>query len=315
MYKAKGHTNSVDSLSSAVVGRLTETTLRMSELQRSLDRVKAQQRNAEVLPRFRIKSQREQNNGGVSSTVSSPGYLSDVAGPGGEPPRKKLRPAQQMAALQAEQTGGTGQHMLSQMQYSIEYLKRNPDGKTTRELEGYLSKPITPALAHVLKHNERVSYVPATDTYIYQPVYNVRNAAQLSGVLDAQVVSAGLSVKDLREGWPQALEELDRMEAEGSVLLIRQKKDDRPKTVWHSSVQYATKVDEDFRDVYTKISVPSREQVARELASLGLKAASSANSNVVKNDGSKDKAKRQRLRGTKVTNTHMQTLKNMGLRK
>lgn len=295
----------------------------MSELQRSLDKVKAQQRNAEVLPRFRIKQQREANNnvgggssGGISSTVSSPGYYSDATGSvAGEPPRKKLRPAQQMAALQAEQTGGTGQHMLSQMQYSIEYLKRNPEGKTTRELEGYLSKPITPALAHVLRHNERVSYESAKDTYIYQPVYNVRNAAQLLRVLGAQVVASGLSVKDLREGWPNAMDELEKMETEGSVLLIRQKKDDRPKTVWQSSVEYATRVDEDFRDVYTRISVPAREQVARELNSLGLKAASSANSNIVKADTSKDKAKRQRMRGTKVTNTHMQALKNMGLRK
>ncbi|BFZ56576.1 transcription factor TFIIE beta subunit, TFIIEB, Tfa2 [Savitreella phatthalungensis] len=294
----------------------------MSQLQKSLDKVRAQQRNAEVLPRFRVKHAREGGSGGlgggVSSTASSPGYAGSVGGDDG-PARKKLRPAQIVAMQQAAEAGGTGQHMLSQMQYSIEYLKKSlPGGKTTSELSSYLSKPITPALAHVLRHNERVSYESATDTYYFQPVYKVRNKEQLLAVLGAQIVSSGLSVKDLKEGWPSCVDELEEMEKQGEVLLIRQRKDDKPKTVWDSGAgKFHTSVDKEFQQSYERIQVPPPLQVTRELEALGLKATGSdgLGLGMKKMDaGQQKKQKRMRQRGHKVTNTHMQALKNLGLR-
>ncbi|ORY81392.1 TFA2 protein [Protomyces lactucae-debilis] len=210
---------------------------------------------------------------------------------------------------------GTGNHMLSQMQYSLEYLKRNLEGKTQQELENYLSKPITPALEHVLRRNERISYDSETRLYRFRPIYNVRSAPQLLALLSAQTVSQGLIVKDLKEGWPTCYEELDRLEAEGQVLLIRNRKDDRPKTVWPSSLEDATNIDKEFIDIYLDSAIPGRDQLPRELESLGLKPTSVDPMTVVhKKPGDASKQKKPKARRHKVTNTHMGTLKDLGMR-
>lgn len=276
----------------------------MSSLSAGLAQMKKQQKNAEVLPRFRVN---QQTAATPSSAVSSPGY--SQAGTD-EPPRKKIKPAQM-----SHYDEGTGNHMLSQMQYSLEYLKRNLEGKTEQELENYLSKTITPALRHVLRRNERISYDPETHLYRFQPIYNVRNAPQLLALLDAQTASHGLIVKDLKEGWPNCLEELDRLEKEGHILLIRNRKDDRPKTVWPSSFKDATVVDKEFVDIYLDAKIPGRDQLPRELESLGLKPTSVDPMTVVhKKPGDASKQKKPKTRRHKVTNTHMGQLKDLGLR-
>lgn len=283
----------------------------MSGLNASAAAFKKQAKTAEVIPRFRVQPQQAQTDTSYDLTQDD------------EPPRKKVKaePVRPMISSQPESLS-TGQEVITNMTYAMQYLKRdgNQAGKTSAELEGYLSLggPLPPSLVHILRRNERIHYDPQTDIYSFRPVYGVRSAAQLLTMLDKQgpTTAKGLLVKDLREGWPTCLEELDRLEAEGSILLIRQKKDDRPKSVWRSSKEYATTIDAEFVDIFRNVTVPGRDQLPRELESLGLKPTSVDPSTIISRKAVGDtKQKKPSKRRIKVTNTHMTGLKDLGLRR
>lgn len=273
----------------------------MSSLAASAAAFKKQAKTAEIIPRFKVQKQ-----------DAEPDPFSQLHED--ESPRKRARidvDAQRAPIHSQPAAQSTGQEVITQMHYAMQYLKehKNHDGKTSKELEGYLSLggSLPPSLVHILRRNERIHYDSQTDKYAFRPVYNVRSAAQLLTLLARQATPQGLAVKDLKEGWPLCLEELDRLEHTGEVLLIRQKKDDRPKTVWPSSLDYATPMDADFSGIFRAVTVPGRDQLARELESLGLKPTSVDPSTlpgkkVATEAGAKQKKPNRRM---KVTNTHM----------
>lgn len=281
----------------------------MSGLNASAAAFKKQAKTAEIIPRFRVQSQQQQQ--AQSDTIE----LSDE-----EPSRKRVKTeiARPMIYSQPDALG-SGQEVITNMHYAMQYLKRdnNHAGKTSAELEGYLSRgPLPASLIHILRKNERIHYDAQTDTYAFRPVYNVRSAPQLLSLLEQQETSTGLSVKDLREGWPNCIEELDRLQKEGQILLIRQKKDDRPRTVWKSNLEFATHIDQEFVDIFRKVVIPGRDQLPKELDSLGLKPTSVDPATAIQRHGKGDaKQKKPNKRAIKVTNTHMGGLKDLGMRR
>lgn len=236
----------------------------MSELNASAAAFKRQAKTAEIIPKFRVQQQAKPESSSYDLTNDE------------ERAHKRVKVEPIRPVIHSQPDAHTaGQEVITNMHYAMQYLKRdgNQAGKTSAELEGYLSLggPLPPSLVHILRRNERIHYDSQTDTYSFRPVYNVRSAPQLLTLLEKQTTVSGLLVKDLREGWPNCLEELDRLEKEGQILLIRQKKDDRPKTVWRSSMDYATFLDQEFVDIFRGVVPPGRDQLPRELESLGLK--------------------------------------------
>lgn len=207
---------------------------------------------------------------------------------------------------------GVGTHLLSQLHYAVDYLKRFEVPKTPEELEGYLSVPLTPTLAHLLRKNERVHYDSFNDTYIFKPVYNIRSAPALLAYLQHQKVATGLLVKDLKEGWSAAIEELGKLEVSGSVILLRQKKDNAPKTVWASSSDISISIDPEFADIWEKITVPGPADLPKEMEKVGLKPTSVDPSTIVRKPAASDGKgqKKSKSRRMKVSNTHLNTLKD-----
>ncbi|CCG81191.1 Transcription initiation factor IIE subunit beta [Taphrina deformans PYCC 5710] len=277
----------------------------MSELNASAAAFKKQAKTAEVIPRFRVQQQPKPD----------PIDLSDE-----EPAKKKTKIEIVRPIYSQPDALSSGQEVITNMHYAMQYLKRdgNSAGKTSAELEGYLSLggPLPASLIHILRKNERIHYDSQTDTYSFRPVYNVRSAPQLLALLEAQKTCSGLSVKDLREGWPNCIEELDRLEKEGKILLIRQKKDDRPRTVWKSNIEYAPHIDQEFVDIFRKVVVPGRDQLPRELQSLGLKPTSVDPATAIYRQAKGDtKQKKPNKKLSKVTNTHMSGLKDLGMRR
>ena len=225
----------------------------MSSLSASAAAFKHQAKSAEVIPRFKVNK---------PSSDSDPfSELHD------DVPRKrvKIEPAKNTGPPTISYSAG--QEVITQMHYAMQYLKeyKNHEGKTTKELEGYLSLggPLPPSLVHILRRNERIRYDSQTDRYSFRPVYNVRSAAQLLTFLERQEVPVGLSVKDLKEGWPECLDDLEDLESRGQVLLIRQKKDDKPRTVWRS-LSEGTRFDDEFKVLFNTITIPPRGQLARD---------------------------------------------------
>lgn len=279
----------------------------MSELSASAASFKKQAKSAEIIPRFRVQPKQNVENEAHDSTTD-------------EPSRKRVKIEAPVRPIYSQPDASTaGKEVITNMHYVMQYLKQdgNQLGKTTAELESYLSQgSLQLSLTHILRHNERIHYDAKSDTYSFRPVYNVRSSPQLLTLLESQVICRGLLVKDLKEGWPNCYDELDDLEDKGQILLIRNKKDDRPKTVWRSSLEYATTLDQEFVDIFRNVSVPGRDQLPRELESLGLKPTSVDPMTVVNRNGKQEtKQRKPSKRKTKTTNTHMSGLKDLGLRK
>ena len=268
---------------------------------------KKQAKTAEVIPRFRVQKQEPE-----------PDPFSELHD---ESPRKRIKVEQSTPIVHSQPMAhSTGQEVITQMHYAMQYLKehKNHDGKTSKELEGYLSLggSLPPSLVHILRRNERIHYDSQTDKYSFRPVYNVRSSAQLLTLLERQQIPHGLSVKDLREGWADCLNCIEELEQAGEIHIIRQKKDDRPKTVWPSNHQFNTTIDDSFRDIFRAIQIPLREQLPRELELLGLKP-TSVDPLTVRLPGTTTEPKKQKKpsRRMKVTNTHMGGLKSLGIKR
>lgn len=284
----------------------------MSELNASAASFKKAAKSAEIIPKFRIQPKINHDSG--SDQVHS---IDDS-------PRKRVKTEAPVQPTYSQPDARTaGKEIITNTHYAMQYLKKdgNQMGKTGAELESYLSIGTLPSsLIHVLRKHERVHYDAKTDTYAFRPVYSVRSGPQLLTLLESQAATdrrcRGLLVKDLREGWPNCIEELVELEEKGEILLIKNKKDDRPKTVWRSSLQYATKLDQEFIDIFGAVRIPGRDQLSKELESRGLKSTSLDPRSAINKTGQEAaKRKKPSKRKTKVTNTHMSGLKDLGIRK
>lgn len=234
-------------------------------------------------------------------------------------------PASQPAISTVTPHTGGGE-LLTQVFNSIQYLKeKDLRAVAFDDLIGYLSLPHDsqkqiPLIKQALRGNERAEYIPASlapsgkESFKYRPLHPVSNAEELKTYLMAQPTAQGIAAKELKDGWPDALAELDRLEKEGHVLLSRWKKDSTPRMVWLDSPTYhilnpktmrPQHVDADFADVWSKTRLPANEMDLRgELEKAGLTPTSAVKE--VRRAEMGKKARRKVVRkGGKTTNSHL----------
>lgn len=141
-------------------------------------------------------------------------------------------------------------------------------------------------------------------TFRFRPPHNIRNPEQLLKHLQNQKTACGMSVRDLKEGWPNAEEGINQMEKEGKLLVTRNKKDDHPKMVWANDPSLIERFDDEFKHIWEKIKIPDPNIVKEELEKFGI---TPTNKNKVVGPrvvAPSRKAKKPRRSG-KTTNTHM----------
>ncbi|KAF1822373.1 transcription initiation factor IIE, beta subunit [Dissoconium aciculare CBS 342.82] len=225
-------------------------------------------------------------------------------------------PAAAAATAPAVAPGGHSE-LLTQVIYAIDYIKTKTGSLVPfDDITNYLSLPVDarknfiPNIQKALAANERVTFIPKSqsengkDSFKYRPPHPVTDGDELKIYLARQPTSQGISVKELKDGWPDCISAIDALEKEGHVLVIRNKKDNTPKMVWFDSPTFHVKIDSDFADFWNKTKLPSTEaEIRSELENAGLTSTSQVKE--VKMMNMKKDRKRAARRGGKTTNHHM----------
>lgn len=154
-----------------------------------------------------------------------------------------------------------------------------------------------------LRVNPKVNYDPKTDSYTFRPLHNIASADDLLSFLQKQENALGINVRELKDGWPNVEETIDKLEAQHKLLVTRNKKDNHPRMVWANDPTLTAPLDTEFRDVWVQIPLPNVEETIRELKRMNHKPAGElpTQDSAVKVEKKKKKARR----GAKITNQHM----------
>ncbi|KAL7276008.1 transcription factor TFIIE beta subunit, TFIIEB, Tfa2 [Rhizina undulata] len=210
---------------------------------------------------------------------------------------------------QPTDTSLMGQHILTQVHHAVQYLKGREVPQSPAQIAGYLSIQLTPTLLDILKRNERILYDPAVGTFEFKPIHNIRSSQSLLAFLQQQTTAQGLSVKELKDGWAAAVEVIADLEEQGEILVTRTKKDNQPRMVWINDKTLDVEVEDEFKTIWHKITIPPPAELPGELEKAGLKPTSIDPASIKKDKPSQNKGRKKPVnRRVKVSNTHMSSI-------
>ncbi|KAI5295330.1 hypothetical protein KEM55_006242 [Ascosphaera atra] len=210
---------------------------------------------------------------------------------------------------------GTGREKMTQVIFAIEHLKAKGTAMTFADIASYLSlaqqgydEAHMNSIEGVLQRNDKVEYNPddanGQGTYRFKPKHNIRNAEQLLQALQSRPTGQGMSVVELREGWPNIVPTINQLEKEGKLLVTRNKKEDYPKMVWTNDPTLITTFDPEFKQIWERIKIPDPDTVIEELEKAGITPTNKNKVVKAKPKMEKKRTKKTRRSG-KTTNTHM----------
>ncbi|KAI4190110.1 MAG: hypothetical protein LQ346_004980 [Caloplaca aetnensis] len=226
---------------------------------------------------------------------------------------KRKRPDPPEVPYSQPRDTGTGQHIMTQITYAIEYLKSRNTPQTLSDILSYLSmqtreQSYKSSVEKILRGHDKVNYYPAKEgtaaLFSFRPAHNIRSAESLLKYLQAQRTAQGLSVKELRDGWPDAEDAITQLEGEGKLLVTRNKKDNHARMVWPNDPSLGFEIDEEFQNIWNRIKLPEPGALADELEKEGLTPANK-NRTMKKPVKVQEKTKRKPRSGGKTTNVHM----------
>lgn len=155
---------------------------------------------------------------------------------------KRKRPEDSRSGIVFSQPENTEvrNHAMTQLTYAIEFMQQKPDvWFTFKEIMDYLNvkegdevrKNLKVSLDWVSPHSKFERH-PVTGKYRYRPKYNIRSNAELRQYLQNQKSAQGISVKDLKDGWPSVQEDLRTLEIRKQILVRHNMKDTTARTVY-----------------------------------------------------------------------------------
>lgn len=252
----------------------------------------------------------------VSAPSPSPSNASNTSRNENKEAKRKREPANIVYSQPA--ATGYGNEAFTQVTYVIEFLKRKDDAKTFQEILEYLSQVnaeehVKKLIIQILKKHDRVRWIPDpqskswdSGTFLHRPIINVRTKKDLVAYLQAKPDAQGVSVKDLKDGWPDCEDAINDLEFERKILVTRTKKDSHARMVWSNDPTLVHEIDLEFQEMWRKIELPSVDDLVRKLMDAGQKPASEDPSKRVKPPPKpKEKKKRAPRKGGRTTNTHM----------
>lgn len=235
--------------------------------------------------------------------------------PGNKRPRDSAPPSS--APPSGLKSTSAGAEIMTHMVYAVQYLKeRFPTASTLPDILNFLSLPSdlqkhTPLIRRALENHDRIAVIPkhespnGKETFRYNPQHPVTNGEELKSYLTTLPTAAGIPVRELKDGWPACVPTLEELASKHEILLLRQKKDNAPKTVYPDSSQFYVHMDSDFVDFWTKCKLPASEAELRvELEKANLTPTSQVKE-VKKGNMPRKEKKRVNRRGGKTTNLHM----------
>ena len=218
-----------------------------------------------------------------------------------------------------------GSDVMTHMQYAVDYIKKRGETLTMDDLIGYLglknhSEQHKKELVTVLRRHPRLEFKPEKDssdqgwqkgTYAHRPVIpGVKSAESLLAYLQRKTDASGVSVKDLKDGWADCEETLGDLEGKQKILIVRTKKDNLPRYVWANDPSLHYEVQQEFREMWARVPLPSLDEMHKKLVSVGQKPTSDdpRKAAVGTNLNQKKQKKRTSKKIGKATNVHMQHL-------
>ncbi|TKA68337.1 hypothetical protein B0A55_09339 [Friedmanniomyces simplex] len=244
------------------------------------------------------------------------------------------------AAFASSRLGGgvAGGEIMRLVVEAVQKLKDN-DFKPLSWLEllRYMSLPLDlrgakgeATFKRALQSHHRLQYLNARDSpdgqeiFRYKPLHPVTNGEELRDYLARLETAQGVPVKELKDGWPDCIPTLDRLESAGCILVSR-KKDGTPHRVYPDNPHYHTtapsktksedpsttstqqvvQISPDFLTFYSNIRLPANDNDLRaELEKAGL-TPTSAVREVSKGPLKKKERKRVDRKNAKKTNVHL----------
>ncbi|KAI0189648.1 hypothetical protein F4808DRAFT_34021 [Astrocystis sublimbata] len=237
------------------------------------------------------------------------------------------------AAAAAAKATDFGTHMMTQLTYVVDFLKSKRAAKTLQEVLDHLTLHNLPEhqqhiFVNLMHKHSRIEHVPApkgaktasdkdkdkdkqlpawrTGKYQFKAkIPGVHNKMTLLAHLQQKTDASSLSVKDLKDGWPDCDGAITELEKEHKILVVRTKKDNHAKFVWIDSPRLSHAVDPEFLNLWHRTELPVPDDMVRKLVAIGQKPASEAPSLNVK-AGNKAAKKRKAARPPKhQSNAHM----------
>ncbi len=216
---------------------------------------------------------------------------------------------------------GYGTNAYTNITYAIEFLKKKRVPKTFKEILEHLSQVHADdqhkrTMASILRKHGQVTWMEDpksskwdSGTFAHKPIIDVRSKEGLIAYLQKRDSAQGVSVKDLKDGWPECEDGIDELEKEHKLLVTRTKKDNHARMVWLDDPTLNHSVDAEFQGMWKAVELVSVDELVRKLQEAGQKPASEDPSKRIKAaPKAKEKKKRPSRRGGKTTNTHMMHL-------
>ncbi|KAI2621948.1 transcription initiation factor IIE, beta subunit [Hypomontagnella submonticulosa] len=233
------------------------------------------------------------------------------------------------AASLLAQSQSTGTHINTQVMYAIEFLKAKGTPKTLQEILNHISLQHAPEEQHKnlvdkMKVHSQVQFIPTpkakaaadqqtpawrTGTYQFKPTLpGVTSKVKLLEYLQSKKDASGTQLKDIKDGWPDCDEAINELEAEHKIIGVRTKREQMPRYIWLDNPELHHKVEDDFREMWTRVALPPAEEMPRKLKALGQKATSDGPKHL--NIGHKAPPKRKKASRVqkKFENEHMRNI-------
>ena len=254
----------------------------------------------------------------ASASAPSPSPASQSTPSPNSKDQKRKRETQPVVYSQPSETG-YGSDSYTQVTYIIEFLKKKGESKTFQEVLQYMSFMGLPdqqkrTLASILRKHGRVQWIPDPTKKTYdsgkfkhRPIINVRTKDQLLAYLQRKADAQGVSVKELKDGWPDCEGAITELEQQHRLLVTRTKKDGHARMVWADDSTLRHTVEPEFETMWHRIELP--DDLVKKLIDAGQKPASEDPSKRAKAPPkAKDKKKRPPRKGGRTTNVHMEHL-------
>ena len=257
----------------------------------------------------------------AASTLAPPSPSPSATSETTTPNAKRKRDAAPEVWSQPQLTG-YGSEVKTQMTFAVEYLKKKGEAKTATDIIDHLSlrnfaEEHKKELVEGLRGHPRVEWRPdaslseqtwKTGKYVYRPIImDVKDKTSLLAHLQKKTDASGVSVKDLKDGWPNCEDALTELERVHKVLVVRTKKDNFPRFVWANDPSLHYDVDPEFKSLWSRVPLPSVDDMHRKLVSVGQKPTSEDPLKIAQGGAAKPKQQKKRAgkRAGKATNVHM----------
>ncbi|KAL2150739.1 hypothetical protein VTH82DRAFT_7302 [Thermothelomyces myriococcoides] len=261
------------------------------------------------------------------SPSPSVGSTTSAAAPGSLTPRREREAAgnnNNNVVYSQPALTGTGDSIISQMAYAVSWLRTKDEPQTCADVLGYLSATSRPEkeqefFVEQMRRHPQIQWIPdpslseqtwRSGTYVHRPVIpNVKSKTQLLAYLQKKTDASGVSVKDLKDGWPDCEAAINELEAEHKLLVVRAKKDGAARMVWLDDPSLFHEVDPQLKLLWTRVELPSVENIVQKLLAAQQKPASEdPRVKAAQAPKAEKKKKKAQRRTGKSTNVHMEHL-------